>query len=174
MEAVHSPGPGTPAHPPPASTRLPEAVKPRARAQASWPAPMKPTLMVLGSASTRQPQESRAPAYARERAEGGQGPSVRGARPECRIQGASTGFRPGVPRPLSRASHGPAPPRRPIRGWVGALRPPPAHGIGGRNVGRDSRKPGCMPRVRPSSPARDLSPDRGGRNCRPDTLGADG
>lgn len=38
-----------PGNPPPASTRLPAAVKPRARAQVSWPAPIKPTLMVAGS-----------------------------------------------------------------------------------------------------------------------------
>lgn len=99
-----------------ASTRSPAAVKPRARAQASWPAPMKPTLMVR-SASAEQPGES----AQRGKAKSGELSGRRAPEPD------SGGRRqlPGrVPQPTPhslilgprrRAPRGHAPPERPIR-----------------------------------------------------------
>lgn len=151
--------------PPARPQRSPAAVKPRARAQASWPAPMKPTLMArlrvfparLGGA----PEEGRS----RRGAAGGA--------PRARIQrvagrGAWPATSAWVPRPplthslprrqRRRAPRGPAPSELPIRGRDSgrtnprpslAVRPPPAHGIGGRNSGRGARKPGFPPSLRP-------------------------
>lgn len=83
--------------PPPARARPPAAVKPRARAQASWPAPMKPTLMATG---TRP-----APPGSRRRRE----PSP-AARAGSRTQAEALSFRPG---PRGRF---PPPPRQGRRG----------------------------------------------------------
>ena len=126
-----------------ASRHLPAAVKPRARAQASWPAPMKPTLMVPGSASAGPPQKS-AHRCPKRRVENG-GPSGRRA-PEPN-PGSCPQLPGRIPPPLLTHTHQlrrrspsvPAPPGRPIRGRDEAACPPPAHGIGGWNLGRGAR-----------------------------------
>lgn len=118
---VHAqvPGRGSAARP----QRSPAAVKPRARAQASWPAPMKPTLMARLRVFPARP--GGAPE------EGRRGRGAAGGAPRARIQGvAGRGAWPAasawVPRPLlthsltrgrrRRAPRGPAPSELPICG----------------------------------------------------------
>lgn len=130
-----------PARRSPTTTRSPAAVKPRARALASWPAPMKPTLMVLGSrsppGSRRNPLNAAREVPQGKAARGNTQPAVRATRKSdlaCFLR-----LPPHIRLPLPSAlTHGPrrgthvAPPRQaanprpgtrggPIRGRAGGV-----------------------------------------------------
>lgn len=134
--------------------RLPAAVKPLARAKASWPAPMKPTLMVSGG--LRPLPSQLAPSPQEQLREDGQNPEQEVRRT---VPGLATPPPTGDPHPSGSNSpplRCPRPPQRPDlllrvpdRGQRGVSQPPERvgkrHGVGGRPHAR-------IPSPRPRSP----------------------
>lgn len=130
--------------------------QPHARAEASWPAPMKPTLMVRLRACRAAPRNAQLPSEGAS----GEGRELKDAacrvpRPGTEELPAASEREPSDPASLTdrarRALHGPAQTERPIRGLelggdqsasrssggpkcrlgTQAACPPPAHGFGG-------------------------------------------
>lgn len=121
---------------------FPAAVKPHARAEASWPAPMKPTLMVRLRVCRAAPRNAQLPSE-RASGEGGElkDATCRVPRPESLTQRASGSFRAGPFDPSSltdrarRALRGPAQTGRPVRGLELGSDQSASRSLGGPIVG---------------------------------------